>query len=504
MDLGRLLAAPLTRRDFLAAAGLAGGAAACANGSGGRTAAAPPPAPVPSSVAAAPPTTLTQLLGGNRYLTGNYAPVPDELTSTALEVVGALPRELTGRYVRTGPNPTPLPDPSSYHWFLGDGMVHGIELAGGRAVEYRNRWVRTDALGKKTAMAAPPGPPEVSPVGNPANTSVVAHAGRVLALCEVGLPHELTPALGTVGRLDFGGRLSGAMTAHPKVDPATGDMHFFGYSFRAPYLTYHVADATGALVRSEPITLRGPSMVHDFAVTERSAVFFDLPVVFDLEFLKSGHAIPYGWKPDYGARLGVVPLGGTDADVAWFEVEPCYVFHSVNASEEGGRVTLDVVRYDQMFRLDGDGAPPALHRFTLDRATGRASEERRSDRALEFPGVDDRRTGRATRHGYATEVVAASGGADFGGLLKVDLSTGGVEHHDLGAGRQAGEATFVPAADGTGDDEGWLLSVVYDAARNGSDLVVVDASDLRAPPVATVRLPRRVPFGFHGTWLPAG
>ncbi|MGA8117195.1 MAG: carotenoid oxygenase family protein, partial [Actinocatenispora sp.] len=279
------------------------------------------------------------------YQQGRLAPVPDEIDALDLTVTGTLPTELTGRYFRNGPNP--LPGQVSNHWFTGQGMVHGVRLRAGRAEWYRNRWVRTSRM-----RGAPPyGPdgPDLAAVN--ANTSVIRHADRIFALVESGLPHELTGTLDTVGPCDFGGRLHTAMTAHPKQDPVTGELHFFGYGARPPYLTYHRLSAAGELVASMPVEVPGPTMMHDFAITDRHVVWLDLPVVFDLSLL--GRGMPYRWDDRYGARLGVMPLPGGEpsggaASLAtrWFEVDPGYVFHVGNA-ETGpdGRVTLDAVRY---------------------------------------------------------------------------------------------------------------------------------------------------------------
>src|SRR3954470_9450164 len=270
----------------------------------------------------------------NRYLTGNYAPVRDELTEFDLPVEGAIPPELNGRLLRNGPNPISVEDPAKYHWFTGDGMIHGIELRDGKAVSYRNRWTRTDqaveALGEPRVEGQPE---EVTPIGGTANTHVVEHAGRILALVESSLPTCLSPELETLGRFDFGGKLRSPMTAHPKIDPVTGEMLFFGYNiFGPPYVRYHVADRNGDLVKTEDITFAGPVMVHDFNITENYVVWMDLPVVFDMEMAMQGF-FPFKWDDDYGSRVGVMPRDGGDKDVTWIDIDNCYVFHPMNAYE---------------------------------------------------------------------------------------------------------------------------------------------------------------------------
>ena len=444
----------------------------------------------------------------NRYLAGNFAPVNDELTATDLPVQGAIPEELRGRLLRNGPNPI-APDPAAYHWFIGDGMLHAIELRDGKAVSYRNRWVRTDQALDLLGEDPIPGQPEdVFPVGSSvANTHVVTHAGKIFALVEVCLPTEVRPDLSTVGRFDFGGKLRSQMTAHPKIDPVTGEMLFFGYDpFGPPWLRYHAVNANGELVRSEDIDIKGPAMVHDWAITERNVVFLDLPVVFDFD-LVGKRPFPAEWKPEYGARVGVMPRDGGNADVRWFDVELCYVFHPLNAYDENGSVVIDVVRHPKMFATDIYGpaeAPPTLDRWTIDLGAGKVIEERLDDRPQEFPRIDDRVIGRHHRYGYTSYVGRDDDWVQFGQLLKHDLQAGSTEAHTFGPGKHASEGVFVPAADDAGEDEGWLLSVVYDEGRDASDLVVLDATDISGSPVATVTLPQRVPFGFHGSWIPDG
>src|SRR3954471_1117805 len=291
------------------------------------------------------------------HLAGHLAPVADEIDAVDLPVEGALPPELTGRYLRNGPNP--LPGEPTQHWFTGHGMVHGIRLRDGRAEWYRNRWVRTKALAGESMIDA---------MGNidhsvdVANTSVVVHAGTIMALVESSFPHVLDAELGTVGPCDFGGRLTTAMTAHPKTDPATGDLHFFGYGFMPPFLTYHRLSAAGELVTSAEIAVPGPTMMHDFAITDRHAVFLDLPMTFSLARLATG--MPYGWDDSYGARIGVMPLD-RPGEVRWFSVDPAFVFHVGNAhTDAAGRVVLDGARYaaaDAVAMWDRIGPDPAGH-----------------------------------------------------------------------------------------------------------------------------------------------
>jgi carotenoid cleavage oxygenase len=445
----------------------------------------------------------------NPYLLGNFAPVRDERDDPDLEVTGAIPEALDGLLLRNGPNPVLDPDPSQYHWFLGDGMLHGVELRDGRA-RYRNRWVRTaqacDALGEPHPTDAPP---EVNGIQAKANTHVVAHGGRIYALVESSLPTEVRPDLSTVGAVDLDGRLSTPFTAHPKSDPLTGELHFFGYDFFGPpFLRYHVLGPGGALIRTEEIEIPGPVMAHDFAITHSKVVFLDLPVLFDMA-LVGAQPFPFTWRPEHGARVGVMPRTGGSDDVVWTEVEPCYVYHPLNAYDEpDGNVVLDVVRYPDMFATEvygpGASSPPRLERWTIDSGRGRAATELLDDASQEFPRIDERLTGRVHRYGYTTEAQVGETWATLGSLRKHDLVRGSVERHDVGAGRAAGEPVFVPAAPDAAEDEGFVLSVVHDAGRDSSDVLVIDATDFTAPPVAAIHLRRRVPFGFHGSWVAGG
>ncbi|MBB4894123.1 carotenoid cleavage dioxygenase [Streptomyces olivoverticillatus] len=441
------------------------------------------------------------------HLAGNFAPVQEELTAYELPVTGAIPPELTGWYVRNGPNPQ---DAASSHWFFGDGMVHGVRLEGGRATAYRNRWVRTSTFTRGARIYDEEGNHDLT--AGRANTHVVRHAGRTLALVESSFPYELDfrpgRELGTLGPHDFDGRLTTPMTAHPKTCPDTGELHFFGYGgLTAPYLTYHRADASGELTVSRPVDVPAHTMMHDFHLTAGHVIFMDLPIVFDLERAQQrGGGMPYGWDPDYGARLGVLRRDDPHGEVRWLPIDPCYVFHALNAHDEsdgtGERIVLHVVRYPHFYASPDLGpAMPALWRWTVDLTRGTVAEEQLDDQPCEFPRIDDRLAGHAARFGHVT--VAPPPGVDEvrGELVRYDLHSGSAARHVFGPGRTPAEASFAPA-DGIPGGSGWLLSYVHDAATDTSDLVVLDAGDLAAPPVATVHLPQRVPYGFHGNWLP--
>jgi carotenoid cleavage dioxygenase-like enzyme len=433
------------------------------------------------------------------WLQNNYDPVFDELDAFDLAVHGAIPPELDGVYVRNGSNAQKA---DNTHWFLGDGMLHGIRLRGGRAEWYRNRWIRTEPFVKSTSTIEA-GLPQGG--NNQSNVSPIYHAGRLLTSGEVGFPYEVDPDdLSTVGVHDFDGALTGgSFTAHAKIDPVTGFLHFFGYWFTPPYLTYHVADATGRLIHSEEIPVARTTMIHSFAITDRDVVFWELPVVFDGRGFEV-QGFPFLWSDDVPARVGVMPLGGPASAMRWVEIEPAFVFHELNAFRDGDDVVIDVCRYPRMMDGERFGTyEPHLHRWRV--GTGGADLRFRDEvvdasSQFEFPMHDRRLTGRPTRHGWFALPRANPETIDVGGIAHRDYATGVTSRWDPGPNRHCGEALFVPGGDGEG--EGWLLTFVYDHARDTSELAILEALDVGAGPVAEVRMPRRVPFGFHGAWIP--
>jgi carotenoid cleavage dioxygenase len=462
------------------------------------------------------------------YLRGVYAPVHDEVDLVDLEVTGELPTELRGSFLRNGPNPMFEPA-GRYHLFDGDGMIHELAIEDGRA-RYRNRWIASRGLAAEQAAgrslyggmahASFPGPDVVGdagPMKNVANTHVVRHAGDTLCLWEAGPPTVLDAELRTLGTTDFGGRLRGAFTAHPKIDPVTHQMFAFGYSALPPYLRYHVIEADGTLSRTVDIDLPAPVMMHDFVVTDTHAVFLDAPAVFDLAGFASGGPM-ISWQPERGTRIGVMSRDGDGSDLRWIPVEDCYVFHFLNGFSDGDRVVIDACRLPLMdIGLDADAPPlPAgedpsgyLTRYTIDLAAGTARHERLAEVSGDFPRIDDRMAGRAHRYGYLASF--ANGAPDrslpgedglFDSITAYDLQAGTETSYRVGPGRVVGEPVVASHPDGS-EGDGWVLSYVHDRATERSEVQILAASDIAAGPVATVHLPRRVPFGFHGSWLPA-
>lgn len=443
---------------------------------------------------------------GHPFLQGIHEPMRDELTLTDLSVTGTIPPAFDGRYLRIGPNPID-PDPASHHWFTGDGMVHGIALKHGRAQWYRNRWIRSKRVAAALGERPAPGPRHGG--FDTVNTNVAKIAGRTWALVEAGsYPVELSDTLGEQTYNPFDGTLGGSFTAHPHLDPLTGEHHAIAYEGIDQNVIRHIVlSPDGRVVREEPIRVKHGPSIHDCALTARYVLILDLPVTFSMKTLIGGHAFPYKWNPDHQARVGLLPRGGSDADVIWCPVEPSYVFHAANAYDAAdGRVVLDCVAYDTMFADSTHGPDRAgrLERWTIDPAA-RSVERRVLDAApQEFPRPDERRFGQAYRYCYTIAVPADSN--NFTGdtrLYKHDLETGAKETHDFGPDRHPGEFVFVPAHAAAQGDEGYLIGLVVDMARQTTDLAIIDARRFAEPPVATVRIPHRVPPGFHGNWLPA-
>ncbi|MDT5347856.1 MAG: carotenoid cleavage oxygenase [Mycobacterium sp.] len=476
----------------------------------------------------------------NRYLQGPFAPLQQEYTLTELEVAGTIPEYLDGRYLRNGPNPIGEIDPERSHWFIGDGMVHGICIRDGKAQWYRNRWVRSPKVAEELGERPPNDQEGLYTLG--ANTNVIGHAGKTLALIEGGaINYELADDLDTVGVCDFDGTLTGGYTAHPKRDPETGELHAVSYSaYRGNKVQYSVIGVDGRARRTVDITVSGSPMMHDFSLTENHVVFYDLPVSFDAPLAaamtaprplrlpvqlmlsaligrvpipdpisarihvssRADRRFPYSWDPKYPARVGVMPREGSDADVRWFDVEPCYVFHPMNAADEGDTIVLDVVRHPKMFDRDHTGpneGPSTLDRWTVDLADGKVRESRFDDHAQEFPRVDERRVGKRQRYGYAPTILDGVEGGDA--LLKHDFIRGSTESRSFGSENSLGEFVFHPSSPDAAEDDGVLMGYVYNRPTDRSELAILDGQTLQD--IASIKLPHRVPAGFHGNWVPS-
>ena len=465
----------------------------------------------------ADPTAPAPFPADSIWLNGPYAPVADELDAPDLRVTGTLPAGLRGSFLRNGPNPAFAPL-GRYHLFDGDGMIHALDLDGSGSARYRNRWIRS--AGFEAEIAAGQAlfgglsdfrlPPQeiletVGGMKNTANTHIVSHAGRILALMEAARPMELGADLSTVGEYDYDGRLQGGMTAHPKLDPNTGELVFFGYSPFPPFVRVHTAAPDGTLTWSTPVELPGAVMMHDFVVTATKVIIFDLPAAFDVQaMLTGGEGIR--WEPERGARIGVLERGAPGDSIRWVEADPFWVFHFLNGHDDGDAVVVTGCRAPRLNTSFGEEAlteaiVPTLHRWRVDPAAGTLTEEQLDDRPGDFPRLDDRRSGLDARFGYlaraetwdAEEVI-------FDGVVKHDLRTGTSTSTTYGSDALSGEPVFTPNPDGTAEDDGWILNWVTDRTTLESACVVLDAETLEE--VARIHAPRRVPFGFHGSFVP--
>ena len=440
----------------------------------------------------------------NPFLEGNLAPVRDEVTITDLKVTGTLPHELDGRYLRNGPNPIGDVDPAKYHWFVGHGMVHGIRLRDGKAEWYRNRFVRNPevsrALGEEVR-------PSDWPADHPtfaANTNVIGHAGKTFAIVEAGSPPvEMSYDLDTIKVSNLDGTLPYAFSAHPKKDPRTGELHvmtyWWGWGNKVQYL---VVDTAGRVRKSVDIDVQGGPMIHDIAFTEKYVLVFDLPCVFNLDAAMAGSQLPYFWDHNYDARIGFLPREGTPADVKWVSIDPCYIFHPMNAFDDGDNVVLDAARHPKMFDRERRGpseGDPTLDRWRLNPLTGKVSTDRVSDRPQEFPRINESLIGLPYRYGYSAGI-----GKQFAQdtLIKVDHHTGSVTARNDQPRFGYGEPVFVPRHHAAREDDGYVMALRHDTSSDTSDLAVFDADALDADPIAVVHLPVRVPNGFHGNWVP--
>ncbi|GAA3135590.1 carotenoid oxygenase family protein [Streptosporangium carneum] len=439
------------------------------------------------------------------HLAGNNAPIAEEVTLEPSEVVGSIPEELSGQFFRNGPNPRTGWSP---HSFAGDGMIHTVALEEGRATWYRNRYVRTPLYEhpgeSRFALAFDPVTSRIDYRVTTANTHLVAHAGRLFALEEGGFPYEVTPELATIGAFTFDGALRTPMTAHPKTCPVTGELLFFGYRLRPPYLTYYRASPDGEVLQTQVVDVPRATMMHDFAVTEHHVIFMDLPVVFDERQAAVGGP-PWRWDDAHRARFGVLPRADGEAPVRWFDVEPCYVWHTMNAFESEDSITVTGTRVETLWRQGADdhgGGLPALYRWTLHLASGTVTEGPLDDASSEYPRVADARIGLPHRYGYMVS-FSMEAEPERTEIYKYDLDRGGVRDvHRLPAGHTCGEAVFVPRASGRHEDDGYLMTFAHDRSRGTGYLAILDAADLAAAPVAEIHLPVRVPAGFHGNWVP--
>jgi carotenoid cleavage dioxygenase-like enzyme len=458
----------------------------------------------------------------NPYLHGIHAPTVHETTAVELEVEGELPKDLYGAYVRNGPNSVFQPT-NLYHWFDGDGMVHAVSFRDGVA-SYRSRLVRTRALADEQRAGRALWPGILGPfdfdaprhfLKDTANTDVLWHNGRLLALWYLcGEPYRLDPlSLDTLGIEDFGGKLESTVSAHPKVDERTGELVYFTLSDEAPFMRYGVVSKDGELVHEIPIELPGPRATHDITITENFSILHDFPFFHDVELQRRiGHRVAR-FHRDMPSRFGVLPRRGTSDQVQWFEFEPGYVLHMVNAWEEGDWIVMDgcfqpdptIVRK----REEGELASMLgylrirahLRRWRMNRVTGETQETDLDDLNVEFCLPDTDLYGVKTRYSYHQHLPLDMYTVDFHALVKYDHSDGSCVRFDYGEGTVASEAPFARRLGGSDEDDGYVVTIATHAADLRSECWVFSARDIERGPLAKVALPNRVPPGFHAKWI---
>lgn len=452
------------------------------------------------------------------FLAGNNAPILEERGPLEVEVPEGLPLDLNGTFYRTGPNPQFAPiDP--YHPFAGDGMVHGFKISDGK-LGYVNRWVKTPKfeLEKKHGRSLYRGF-DANPADRAltegvsfdvANTNMVWHGNSLLALYELGRPYELDPeTLETIGFWGDKQGYEGKMTAHPRVDPRTGEMLFYNCNTGKPELTFHIADKSGHVTKSETIELPYSCMIHDFFVTEDYVVFPISPAILDDNWEHRGDAHSY-WDPEQGSYLCIAPRRG-EFKVQWIEMDNCVVFHPLNAFNRGSKITVDVVKYPacpMMPNKDGDYTEglsvmtsTSLKRWTFDAVGGGDLHEEEIDGLPgEFPRIDDRYANYEHQHGYMLNFSPEHGGADT--ISHINIGTGEIDRYSAGEGVGLSEPVFVPRSDNAPEGDGYLITTRYDEVKDESALEILDATDVSAGPISVAALPFRFPTGFHAIWKP--
>ncbi|WP_121492693.1 carotenoid oxygenase family protein [Cupriavidus plantarum] len=431
---------------------------------------------------------------------GALAPVARESDFGALSVTGKLPDDLNGVLLRNGPNPLSgrFEGDGVLSWWPEAAMLHAISFEQGRAIGYRNRWLRTQRWANAYAPSR-----EYSCLDTNPNVNVIRHAGEILALAEGGAPLAITSTLDTLGPARKHASQATGMCAHPKIDPLTGELVTFRADWKAPFLRYGVTNAMGESTVDIEIASPAPSMMHDIAITATRSILFDLNVGYDFSMLGRGHRMPLRWFDERRSRLGVLPRHG--GEVRWFDIAPCFIQHVVNAYDvDATTIVLDAVRYPWYLRLTGDGAAfednplGTLWRYRIDLASGAVDETPIGNIGVELPRINELRTGLAYRYLYAVEQPTP---IEMRGIVRYDWHSGTWERYEVPHGDQNSEPIFAPRPSAKAEDDGWLLCCIYRCATDTSDVVVLEASNIAAGPVATVHLPTRIPAGFHGAWI---
>ncbi|HEY5854364.1 MAG TPA: carotenoid oxygenase family protein [Aldersonia sp.] len=460
----------------------------------------------------APPRPAPVDFAHHAHLTGVFAPQRTEVDVAGLDVIGEFPADLHGAYLRNGPNPRFDPIGHFVYPLDGDAMVHRLEVDGGTA-RYTNRFVRTPMVvaEEQAGRAIWAGvtdlyTPSVDEVG-PAlagttrdlpDINIVHHSGRLLAMAEGAQPYRLDPAnLATLGRTDCDGAMSIGSTAHPKIDPVTGELVLFNYMLEAPYLTWSMLGADGVTLRP-PTPVDGvsePLMIHDMALTSRYIVLVLSPLVFDIAGVMSGGSL-LDWRPEQGTRIALIPRDG--GAVRWIHTDAFWVWHFGNAFDRpDGTVAVDYVEWSYPGGL-AKSSVPQVGRFVraeIDPDGGRFTRTFVVEQSMEFPRIDDRLITRD--HGTTATAGKLRGTESMDSLWFLDPGTGSVAHWDAGT-LAVGEPIFLP-----GNQNDYWGVFGTDLTDMVSWFVVLSAEDPTAGPIGRVRMPIRVPAGLHGAWLPS-
>jgi len=462
---------------------------------------------------------MAKPLPSNKFLKGIFAPWCAESNINDLTVIGEIPQELNGTFFRNGPNPQYVFS-ENYHFFEGDGMIHALHFKDGQ-VSYQNRWIRTKKFNlereaRRSLFAGFRDFGKSDPLvqnmrADTVNTNIIWHGGKLLALQESTLPYQINPNnLDTLGIDTFAGQLKNSMTAHPKIDPISGELIFYSYinPMETTHIYYYVADKQGHITKCEKIEIPYLSLLHDFAITKDFVIFPLFPLVCNYERMLAGNGF-YQWEPERGAYFGILPRNGTSNDVVWIHVaDAAYLaIHSVAAYQEDGMIVLDTMLTDNIpvsangFKDDTKVFPAYLTRWIFDVKDKSLVSKTQLDHIVgEFPRIDDRFIGNKYNHVYIAATLHAEYGL-FDAIVHYNLADDTQQIHDFGVGSMPVEPIFVPRNVNALEGDGFLLIYVYREKDKRSDLVILDALHIDKEPVAIIQLPHRVPFGFHGSWV---
>ena len=454
----------------------------------------------------------------NPYLNSNYAPIAEEYDLEELEVLGSIPKDISGAYFRNGPNPKFEPK-GRYHWFDGDGMIHGLYLENGKA-KYCNRWVKTYGLKAEEkeskslwrGLIEPEMDHPISPLKDTSNTDLWMHQGKLLSTWyRCGQVYEVNPRnLQTLGTAKFQKDIKALVASHGKVDPDNHDMMIFNYNMKAPYLCYGVINKSRKVVNWTAIDLPGPRFPHDIAITKNYTIIGDFPVLLNQEALKSGK-----WRMDFHAdmptRYGIIPRYGQAADVKWIEGKPGYVYHTINAWEDGAKIIMTGCFVDEPVpkRTEGENELQRMiknlqlharfYRWVFDLEAGTLQEEFLDDWNTEFPMMNQEFLTKPSRFSYHVH-IAEKDTLLFNGLVKYDSEEKTRKIYRYPEGQYCSESPFIPKKDPISEDDGYIISFVNFADARNSEVHLFNAKEIDSGPIAKILIPHHIPAGYHACW----